>query len=142
MTNYNKFMFCRSFHHVLDQETFLDSLYQKMNPGSKLLIIEQMEDLIWESAKKMCRPVTLNQIEGFLQKAGFGLVKTEEAYIYKYNKEKFFKSLRHRAYSVLKLLSDEDIEKGIAELDRDHFKYKDSMDIQITYHLLRATKYT
>ncbi len=56
------------------------------------------------------------------------------------NKEEYFESLRCRVYSVLELFSDEEIEKGIAELDREYFKYKDSVEFTITTQFVIATK--
>ena len=68
---YKNFVFCRSFHHIADQEAFLRRLYERVSFGSRLMIIEQLEDILWDDARKMCRSEPFAKVESLLRIAGF-----------------------------------------------------------------------
>ena len=137
---YNKFLFCRSSHHVFDQEGLFKKMYHVLPKGGQILVIESLEHLLWDEVKKLCRPVSLDQTESFIQKAGFTVTKRKESVSYHWNKQVYFQGLRQRIFSVLEVLTNDEIEKGIADLDKNFFMFADSGDIKIDYEFLKGTK--
>lgn len=134
-------MFCRCFHHVVDQqESFFKTFYQQTNRGSKLMIIEQLEDLLWEDVRKKCREVSLDKTVSCLESVGFTVTNRVEHQNVTLFKREYFEGLRNRVYSVLELCTDEEIEEGIAKLNRDYFGDKESIQIDVETTFLIATK--
>ena len=138
--DYNKILICRSVHHFPHLQAAFKKLYDKMHPESQLLIIKNPETLLWEEVKKLCRPLSVDTMEEYLKDAGFDVEKGEESYVHCYSKEEYFQHLRQRCFSVLEMLSDEEIEEGIKKLNDTDFKGVSSKDLPDYYFLLKATK--
>lgn len=136
----NMFMFCRSVHHLSNHEQFFTEFFNRIRIGTKLMIVEQREDLLWSSVSVLCRPFPIDQVESNLSKAGFAVCKTVHEKPFTCVKTEYFSGLRNRVYSILKYLSDEEIEEGLKELDKDHFHFQDSIEINVKTIVLTATK--
>ena len=137
---YNKFMLCRSYHHIPNLEGVFKKFYNRISRGSKLMIIDQPRYVLPEKLKEKVRPISIYEAEAYLQSAGFTVIKHLEHQSTTWNKQDYFKCLRHRMFSVFKLVSDKDIEEGIAELDRDFFGFKESAVKDTVTTFLTGTK--
>ena len=105
------------------------------------MIIDEVEHvLLWEKVKKQCRPITMEQAESYLRNIGFAVTKCTEQRKTTFSGQEHFERLRKRLYSVLELVPDEDIEQGIAELDRDFFQFKEIVEVDVSTQILIATK--
>lgn len=136
----NCFVFCRSFHHVPNFEQFLTDFYNCVAMGTKLMIIEQSENYLWKSIRGKSRPFPIEKVEAFFYEAGFVVSKTIHVRQETCVKSQYFEDLRSRVYSILKYLSDEEIEKGLEELDKDYFKFKESIEVDVKTIILTAIK--
>ena len=104
------------------------------------MIIEQLEDLLWEDVRKKCREVSLDETVSCLESVGFTVTNRVEHQNVTLFKREYFEGLRNRVYSVLELCTDEEIEEGIAKLNRDYFGDKESIQIDVETTFLIATK--
>ena len=135
----NRFVFTRSFHHVCDKKAFLKIFHERALPGSKLMIFDQYDEILWGEAN-MQSFMSSDETKSDLQSIGFTVTKNVENCDHTVVKSEHFEGLRHRMYSILSDYTDEQIEKGIEKVDREHFQYKDSIDIIVKAIFLVATK--
>ena len=140
VSDYNRFFFCQTFHHVFDPEPFLKKIYERIPVGSKIILAQLVENLLWADLKKMSKPVTSRPTEQYLSNAGFTVSKHVESDVGIRSKEEYFEGLRNRMWSALQLYSDEEIEKGIAELERDYFQGDNVAGTNITFAFYVGTK--
>ena len=78
-----------------------------------------------------------------LERAGFNVTLTSEVYGVVMTKGEWYNKLRGRIFSTLYEFSNEEIEKGLKELDRDWFPDKNDanfVDIKDTLAYYHATK--
>ena len=105
------------------------------------MIVKQLEVIMWDDARKLCQFEPLANVESLLRNVGFTVTRCNDEHENTIcDKEEYFESLRCRKYTLVELFSDEEIEKGIEELDRDYFKYKDSAEFTVTTQFVIATK--
>ncbi len=98
---------------------------------------------MWQELKKKFTVHSENVFQEFLEQAGFRVQKTMEVYTIQMTKGQWYDKLRRRVFTALYEFTDEEIEEGLKELDREWFPGKqdsDIVDIKDTVMLFSATK--
>ena len=140
-SQYDKVLFCASIHHLPDQLATLRMVYNCMPTGGLCLAIKCGDKItvpLWQSAKAAYDANT-DCSDNFEQV--FGTVhKTTESIFFTTKKSVWFAKLRDRIFSYFESLSDEEIEKGIAELEETEFKgIKDDDELNLEYQITCCT---
>ena len=138
ISKYNKFVFNGCILLFPNLEASIAAFYKLLKPGDQLLIV-QYNILIWKDDLRTSWD-SLNELEDFLKGAGFCVERGKESHSHNYSREKYFYSLRHRCYTALSLLTDEEIEAGIKELDKTVFKGESFKELTDFYYIIVATK--
>ena len=142
-SQYNKVLFCASIHHLPDQLATLRMVYNCMPTGGVCLVITSSSNTLplWKKAKTTFDP-NPECIQSFEQ--SFGAVnKTTESFFFTIKKSAWIAKLRHRIFSNFEEMSDEEIEKGIVELEETKFKGiddKDELNLEYQVMCYRAIK--
>ena len=85
---------------------------------------------MWISLKeKFVRQVSKDEVKMQLEEAGFTVEKVTEVGTVKMTKLDWYNRLRKRVFSTLYEFSDEQIEEGLLELDREWFPGKGESDL-------------
>ena len=134
---YNKVLFCASIHHLPDQLATLRMIYNCMPTGGVCLMITSGNTTLplWKKAKTTFDP-NPEYIQAFEQV--FGAVhKTTESFFFTIKKSAWIAKLRCRIFSNFEEMSDEEIEKGIVELEETEFKGIDNEDeLNLEYQVI------
>lgn len=132
--NYHKFVCIGCVHHFPQLPLALKRFCSLLNDGDQLLIIEEPEPALWDTARKAARKMSVDELEGYLKMAGFSDVKRREDMQSRvYKRDEYFDCLHNRCYSVLSIFTDEEIERGLTELNETVFEgaeYKELPDIK------------
>ena len=85
---------------------------------------------LWKSVReKFGRPEGDDALKAFLEQAGFSIQIRSEIYTAEMTKGEWYDKIRRRIFSALNDFSDEQIEEGLKELDREWFPTKKDSDI-------------
>ena len=142
---YNKYLFCHSTHYFPDRRTTFEKAFAGIPVGSVLLIIdEDSTRLAMPLFSKALEMQNLQQKSGNLSldlsDAGFVIEQQEGKMPFSYTKEEWYRKLRGRYRAVLEVFTDEEIEAGIAELERSTLKDTDVVQFENTYRYFLAVK--
>ena len=140
-SQYDKVLFCASIHHIPDQLATLRMVYDCMPTGGVCLAIKCGDKItlpLWQSAKAA---YDTNTDCSYNFEQVFGAVhKTTESIFFTTKKSVWFAKLRGRIFSYFESLSDEEIEKGIVELEEKEFKgIKDDDELNLEYQISCCT---
>ena len=144
--NCNKILFNECAHLFPDtQETFRKA--HEYLPADGLLLLIQRSTVctfpMWKALKAKFAPVSVDTLRSYLEKAGFHVTVTVESGITKMSKCDWYNKLRRRIFTVLHEFSDEQIEEGLQELDKESFPGKeesDTVEIRDNLAYFTATK--
>ena len=128
----NKILINGSAHLFPDpQSTFLKA--HKYLPADGLLIVivraTQCTFPMWRALQEKFAPVSVDTFQEYLGKTGFNVRTSTEVGTVKMTKLDWYGRLRKRAFSTLYEFSDEQIEEGLKELDREWFPGKEESDL-------------
>ena len=137
---YNKVFFSNCAHLIPDFDATIKTLRSKLSPGSRclLLIIDKDCDLVvWRSAQEaVLGPGQLKPVTAF-NKTEFTSTVCKSVVITKHtSKAAWYHKLRNRLFSYFRNFSDEEIEKGIAELEQSTLNNTDIVELNYTYIVL------
>ena len=137
---YNKVFFCHSAHLVPDFDATIKTLCSRLSSGSKCLLFCFDKDCnlcLWKSAQEAIIGADQMQLMTAFNKAEFTTTTCNSIVIpITITKEAWYQKLRNRIFSYFRNFSDEDIEKGIAELEQTIFKNTTAAELKFTYMLL------
>ena len=137
---YNKFLFCRSSHHLLDKKKTFMALYKHLQPGSMCVILagEKKTSLpLWKSLREdFIKDMHIKAED--LESCGFETTLTNVEVIGRVTKEQWYEKIRSRIFSKLWEMSDEELEAGITEIDNTLFSDVDIHEEISIKHDLRC----
>lgn len=142
---WNKYLICSAVHHFPNQEATFKAAYRCLPPGGLIVIIYHPKDgyiPLWKEANEYrfkLEPDTDN-IQGLLEKAGFSCTLNRVQLTLDLNREEYYYRLHNRIISTLHSFTDEEINKGIKELDETVFKGADSITIDDVTCIMQAVK--
>lgn len=143
---YNKILMNESAHLFPDPlGTFQKAAEYLPQDGLLVLIVRARTSTfpMWKSLQEKFTVFEEDVFKEFLEKAGFTVTITSEVYTIPMTKGEWYDKLRRRVFSTLYEFSNEEIEKGLEEIDRDWFPDKtetDIVDIKDTLVYYHATK--
>ena len=112
-------------------ETFCKVLEYLQEDG--LLVLIQRSTYctlpMWKALKEIYAPIPVEEFKEYLDRAGFKVTMTVEVGTTKMTKDDWYDKLRGRVFTTLGEFSDEDIEKGIRELNQSWFPDKGENDV-------------
>ena len=126
-------------------ETFRKASEYLPQDGLLLLNVRNHKSTLpmWKSLQEKFVNFEEDVFKEGLERAGFNVTLTSEVYRVVMTKEEWYNKLRGRIFSTLYEFSNEEIEKGLKELDRDWFPDKNDtnfVDINDTLAYYHATK--
>ena len=131
---YSKVLINESAHLFPDAEgTFREALNYLPSNGLLVMIVRATTSTfpMWASLKEKFAPISEDKFKEYLVKAGFNVQVMTEVGTVKMTKGDWYHRLRKRVFSTLYEFSDEQIEEGLKELDRDWFPGKKDTDIVV-----------
>ena len=146
LPKYNKVLFNGCAHLFPDtQETFHKAF--DYLPKDGVLVLATRANMctfpMWKALEDHYTPVNFYGFKLDLASAGFKVSLTVEVGVTKMTKCDWYNKLRRRIFTTLSELSDEEIEDGIKELDREWYpdkKESDVVEIRDTVGFYTATK--
>ena len=129
---YNKILMNESAHLFPDPlGTFRKAAEYLPQDGLLVLIVRARTSTfpMWKSLQEKFTVFEEDVFQEFLEKAGFTVTITSEVYTVTMTKGEWYDKLRRRVFSTLYEFSDDEIEKGLKEIDRDWFPDKNEADI-------------
>jgi len=129
---YSKLLFKEVIHHIKDRERLWLKTFEQLPKGGRLLIITRPQTVAFPFFITLRRAFAQNQpdpslFESELTKIGFNIHTEQRSHTFTLPKKTWFEMLRHRFMSDIAPFSDEEIEKGIREIDADY--PEDTVDI-------------
>ena len=128
----NKILINESAHLFGDpQETFRKA-FEYLQEDGLLVLIQRSSSCslpMWKDLAEVFAPLSVDALQEYLDRAGFKLTKAVEVGISRMTKRDWYDKMRRRMFTILSEFTDEDIEKGIKELDQSWFPEKDESDV-------------
>ena len=84
---------------------------------------------MWRALQEKFAPVSEDEFQVYLEKAGFNVRTSTEVGTVKMTKLDWYDRLRKRVFSTLYEFSDKQIEEGLVELDQEWFPGKEESDL-------------
>ena len=122
--DYNKIFMSHSAHHLPDPVTTFKTMLQRMTPDARCVVVYYPENnsmLLWKAAIDMFNKHPHDMSKPMID-AGMAVEVHRANVSYKVTKAFWYHRLRGRVYSPLEMLTDEQIEAGIAELEATRLK--------------------
>lgn len=128
----NKLLFNECAHLFPDtQETFCTA--HDYLPDDGLLLLIQRSTVctfpMWKALEANFAPISVTTFKSYLEKAGFNITVTVEVGTTKMAKREWYDKLRKRIFTILHEFSNEQINEGLKELDKEVFPGKEESDI-------------
>lgn len=145
-TKYNKVLLNECAHLFPDTLSTLRKAAEYLPKDGLLILINRANVCtfpLWKELKKKFTVHSGDIFQTFLEQAGFKVGVTTETYTIPMTKGEWYTKLRKRMFTALYEFSDEEIEEGLMELDREWFPGKDEGDlieIKDTLYFFSATK--
>jgi trans-aconitate methyltransferase len=142
-TPFNKMLFKEVIHHIPERAAFWKTLYTALPQSGKLLIItrpQKIEFPFFSAAREAFARHQPPQelIERELRNGGFETTTHHRSHTFTLPKEDWYTMLRHRFMSDLGVFSDEEIEEGIVEIEKEY--PEETIDIIDNLIFITATK--
>ena len=145
--NYNRIIMCQSVHLLPDSLATFQKASQCLPTNATMAFVTRGKATsfpLWkEMTERFAFPEGDDVLKANLQKAGFSV----QIFLFKYTTEmtkgEWYDKVRRRIFSVLHDQSDEQIEDGLKEVDREWFpaqKNTDTVEVVDTLLLYIATK--
>ena len=129
---YNKILISQVAHFFPDpQETFRKA-FNFLPVGGIMAIVAHSSECtlpLWKAIQEKFSPKHAYNFEEFMENAGFKVTSVVEVGKAKMTKRDWYDKLRGRMFSTLDVISDEEIEEGLRELDEKWFPGKRDTDI-------------
>ena len=137
---YNKVILSNCAHLIPDFDATIKTLRSKLSPGSKCLVLIHDKDSnlsIWRSAQEAILGDDLVKVVTAFNEAGFTSTTCKSIVIPTcMTKAEWYHKLRNRIFSYFRNFSDEEIEKGIAELEQSTFNNTDTVELNYAWTVL------
>lgn len=142
-TPFSKLLLKEVIHHIDERERFWQAVYAQLPRSGKLLIITRPREIEFPLFTSAKAAFARNQppYELFvsqLKKCGFDVDTAIRSHTFNLPKEHWYEMLRHRFMSDLGIFSDDEIEKGIVEIEQRY--REESIDIIDRLVFITATK--
>ena len=143
--NYNKIAVCQSVHLFPDPLGTFRKAAQCLPANATMVIMTRDNETslpLWKSMKENYHP-GYDALKPNLQEAGFNVQILSDKYTAEMTKGELYNKFRRRVFSTMHDQSDEEIEGGLKELDRDQFpgqKNSDPVKVVDTVLVYIATK--
>ena len=128
----NKILINESAHlFPYPQNTFCKAHEYLPADGLLVVIIRATQSTfpMWRALREKFAPVSENEFQVYLEKAGFNVRMSTEVGTVEMTKLDWYDRLRKRVFSTLYEFSDEQIEEGLRELDQEWFPGKEESDL-------------
>lgn len=122
---FTKILLKEVIHHISERENFWKNVYEAIPHGGKLLIITRPQYVAFPFFASAKEAFARNQpphelFELQLRECGFEVKTIQRSHTFTLPKESWYEMLRHRFMSDLGVFSDEEIEAGIHEINKDY----------------------
>ena len=130
---YNKLMFLSCANLFQDPYETFRSAFEYLPANGLLVVVQRSTECtlpLWKSiyAKSIQSSHTIDGYRDQLERAGFQVTLSVETGASTMTKREWYDKLRKRMFTVMSGLSDEEIEEGIREVDREWFCDKEDGD--------------
>ena len=132
MPKYNKILINESAHLFPDPQGSFCKAVKYLPVDGRLVLVTRSTQCtfpMWKAVKEKFAPVSVDKFREYLDRAGFNVQMTIEVGTTKMTKYDWYDKLRKRIFTLLHEFSDEEIEEGLKELDRDWFPGKEESDV-------------
>ena len=124
--HHNKVLIAQCIHLWPDHQETFDRMFRNSPQNAVFVVIMSVpktKRAYWKAARESFEAtfVAPDKVEEALGKAGFKLKTTDEVIVYTPTKAEWYRNLRNRSTVCLEPFSDEEIEEGLREVDRDFF---------------------
>ena len=139
---YNKFLICHCAHHFPDLASTFKAMLQRMPADGRCVMLYYSEEItlpLWKTVREMMGKREGCHEEQMIE-AGLAVEVHEEVVSYHVTKSFWYKYIRERAMSLFEQMTDEEIEQGIAELEKtqlagigpeEEFEIKDAQVVAV-----------
>ena len=129
----NKLMFMSSANLFQDPYQTFRSAFEYLPANGLLVVLQRSTECtlpVWKSllAKGIECSHTVDRYRDQLERAGFRVTLSVETGESTMAKREWYDKLRKKMFTIMSGFSDEEIEEGIRELDRERFPHKDDTD--------------
>lgn len=140
---FTKMLFKEVIHHIPERENVWYNVYNALPPSGKLLIITRPQRIAFPFFDAAKEAFARNQppheaIEEELKTCGFEIATVRRSHTFTLQKESWYEMLRHRFMSDLGVFSNEEIEEGICEIEKEY--PEETIDIIDNLIFITATK--
>ena len=121
---YNKFLMCHCAHHFPNPVATFKAMLQRMPADGRCMVINYPDEItlpLWRSARDSFNRHPHDPSKPMIE-AGLAVEVHREVVSYHVTKSFWYKRIRGRVYSPLEMLTDEEIEQGIAELEETELR--------------------
>ena len=128
----NKILINESAHLFPDLEGTLRKALEYLSADGLLVLIARSTQSTlpkWKFLNEKFTTHTVDEFKSSLVNAGFNVQMVQEVGVTKMTKHEWYDKLRKRMFTILYEFSDEQIEEGLKELDRDWFPGKEDSDV-------------
>ena len=128
----NKILINESAHLFPDPQSTFCKVHNYLPADGLLVVIvraTQSTFPMWKALQEKFAPVSEDQFQVYLEKAGFNVKMSTEVGTVMMTKLDWYDRLRKRVFSTLYEFSDEQIEEGLKELDQEWFPGKEESDL-------------
>ena len=124
--SFNKVLMVGSIHHFSDPESVFSAMADRLPCGGKCLVITRGPSTTLPFFNKALKTFadSCQDMEGTvrqLRATGLEVTVTPEVLHLRMKKTKWYSMLRERYMSNLKMFTEDEVEAGIMELEREHF---------------------
>ena len=140
---YDKVLIKETVHHVDDRRTLFENLYERLEPGGALLLVHVPPDVdypLFEAAKERARRwhADPDELQQMLSATGFRTVRDAIDWPHALPKQRYFEMVASQYMSVLSSFGDDEIEKGLREMEQTHagaevLEFTDHFDYIVGY---------
>ena len=139
--SYNKILMARCVHHFSDPLAVFKGIYKVIPKGGVCMIFRNglghATLPLFQAALHKNPRLSETELVSLLEEAGFATSSEEIFNQFTCSKDEWYYKIRCRFISTLSSFTDEEIEKGIAELDNSALKGKDT--VECAMHMLAIT---
>lgn len=121
--SFDKILFKEVIHHIKDRKELWEKLYKNLNKEGAFLIITRPQNTklpLFDKAKDKFRENQPNYMDliNEVKKDNFEIKTYKDDFVFQLDKEKWYQMIKDRFMSDLSEFSNEEIDEGIAELEK------------------------
>ena len=128
----NKILINESAHLFPDPQSTFHKVHKYLPADGLLLVVTRATQCtfpMWRALQEKFAPVSKDEFQIYLEKAGFNVKVSIEVGTVEMTKLDWYDRLRRRIFSTLYDFSDKQIEDGLRELNREWFPEKEETDL-------------